>query len=1097
MRGRDGSAALPRPVLVLLGIAALAVIVLSLISAGDESAGRAAAERAAVSAPGVLGAQPGEAALLALASYRLDPSTDREFTMLGVAADEDGIERVIDTGAAQATAAIRTDRLAVVAGSDRVLGVWRLADGALLGRVRTEHPVTAMAEGEETSLIALGDSAGALSLLDLSDPRRPRLRRIYPAENGEPVLALSFSADATTVLALSAAGKVERVRVATGRLVDGFSLREAAGPLPWARNSRGLALTAATFGIEDFAEDEPVTVATADGAVARVRLARKQGETVLRAGIAPGRVTSIALEPYEGPRTALATTGGLVNLDSHEDEPRIERGPPVTGVAIDYQNHLWLGSGEGVSMGPAYSGWSERPPAGRPVIRLIGSSAGLLAIYPHGVVSLLGRRSTGLSLPDVSTTTVASFGDHGELLTSEGYDANHIERLWTRRPGHTEVHGELVRSPKLSSYEPDPSWWETEDEEEGGLYVNDAVIDDGMVAVGGQDPTGEAVVLAWDRRSGKPLRRLPLGIGEIEAAVPSIVTNLVLIPGKHMIAAYSTVQQLVAIWSTDSWRQLAAVPVGQVGDLSLSPDESTLLATGTAAEEAEPPGRGAKLIFIDVEDGSVRDEVSGPGLLRAAWSPDGSRIATIDEEGRLELRSAGGKPDLAPPVRFDSQPTALAWRPDGRAIAVGLDSGSVALVDAETGVSTPQLPAEANLKPLRLSWSPDGRFLAASTGTEEEQPEPGPARLWTLAAPRLERRMCELAGTSLDPSTWQEVLGDDVPARPLCRMRREDRRDAADEGSGIGRTAVAYSSDGSVFAADWDGQVARIGSVDDESFEPLAFRWSGDDMAWGSPGRIDVFVPGESRPRWWPCPCDGFAWRGGKLIALEDEGRALLEISPDRLRPRRIPLAAPVGSYPRLLGVVGGKAVVSGYVGEPSRATPSTLYLVGPAGGVSKVPGTTPGVVSYPSAASGRTLAFVASLSGGVCYTTTKVGVLRLGRDGRPRVEYPPMPGGERYEIVRSLQLEQDETVSAAIAPLGCRDNEALDREPEATRYELRGRRWVATEGRGGDVQAAGSGSAVLGTSEDSREGAQLRLLPADGEALAIAQDVDEMGGRP
>ncbi len=1095
MAKRGRSTVLPKPVLFLLAAGALVTIVMLLVSGGD-AAGEAA-DRAAVAASGLAATQPREAALLSLASYRLDPSIAGEFAMLNAAADEGGVERVIDTGHREATAALRTERLTLVATGDGMLGVWRSSDGAPLGTIRTGQPIVAMAESERTRLVATVDDVGEVGLLDLSDPRGPRFHRLHSPARPERMLGLSFSSEATSIYTLSASGEVERLGVATGRRSARFSLRDAGGQLPWADEPSTLRLSAATFDIEEYSDTEPVVVATGDGAVARVDLKARQGETLMRAGIAPGPVTEIAVEPYEGPHVALATASGLVDLDTRQDDPQVELGEAVTGVAFDYGNHLWHGSALGVVASPSYSGWSEQPPAGGPVDSILAAPAGPVAIYPHGFVALLGRLDAGLALPDVSTTTLAAFGSQGELLTSEGYDANHIEHLWTRRPGHALVKGELVHSPKLRSYEPDPDWWP--DAEEGsGLYVNDGAIDDEFVAIGGQDPTGEAVVLVWDRRSAQPLRRLALDIGEVEGA-PSIVTGVLLLPGKHLLAAYSTVQQLVAIWSTDTWRQVAAVPVGEVGDLSLSPDEETILATHTAGEEAEPPGSGAKLVFVDSDAGRVRDEVAAPGLIRAAWSPDGSRIATLDEDGRFGLRSADGEPERGSTVQFDRQPTALAWRPDGRTVAVGLESGGIAMVDVARSAATSELPAGGALTPLSLSWSPDGRFLAAVTATEDEPPDPGPARIWTLDAPRLERRMCQLAGGPLASAVWRQVAGDEVSPRPLCPRPRQIWQGGAAAASRLAAPAIAYRSDSGFFAADWAGRKAWIGSVDPESIYSPTIRWSGEAMAWETEGRLDVLLPGGSRSRWWACPCEGFGWRGREVVALEAEGRALLEFRPGQARPRRRSLNAPVGSYPRLIGVLGEKAVLAGYLGEPTRATPNALYLATPAGEVRRVPGTVPGIVGPPSVsdpAAGK-LAFVASLSGGACYTRSKIGVLALDRGGRPRVEYPKMPGEERYEIVRSLQVAPDGAVGATIAPIGCSDEGGFEREPDGKRYLLRGGAWVATDERGGDIQESNAGLAILDPAPDSTEGAPLRLRPGDGAPFVLAPDVDEMTVRP
>jgi hypothetical protein len=87
-----------------LGVA----LILALLLLGNGGGGRDRASilsrRAEALAPSYLAERPGEAARLALAGYRLDPSVEGELSMASVAADSARVRRVIETGARQVVA---------------------------------------------------------------------------------------------------------------------------------------------------------------------------------------------------------------------------------------------------------------------------------------------------------------------------------------------------------------------------------------------------------------------------------------------------------------------------------------------------------------------------------------------------------------------------------------------------------------------------------------------------------------------------------------------------------------------------------------------------------------------------------------------------------------------------------------------------------------------------------------------------------------------------------------------------------------------------------------------------------------------------------
>ncbi|MCP3164289.1 WD40 repeat domain-containing protein [Myxococcus qinghaiensis] len=189
------------------------------------------------------------------------------------------------------------------------------------------------------------------------------------------------------------------------------------------------------------------------------------------------------------------------------------------------------------------------------------------------------------------------------------------------------------------------------------------------------------------------------------------------------------------------------------------------------------------------------------------WSPDGTLLAAVDgsvstpgvlrvwdaTQGRVKRLTAA-----VAPARFSS----VAWKPgSGAVLAVGLSTGSVAVLDAVTGVTLREWPVQAgNVR--ALAWSPDGTRLATATDANKEvhfwNPTTGERAGQTLTAvDKVHRlawspdgvRIAMQAGTL---SRWVEfhAVGTQGPEELLP--------DAA---------GFAWSPDGARFAAGFQGEV--------------------------------------------------------------------------------------------------------------------------------------------------------------------------------------------------------------------------------------------------------------------------------------------------
>ena len=235
--------------------------------------------------------------------------------------------------------------------------------------------------------------------------------------------------------------------------------------------------------------------------------------------------------------------------------------------------------------------------------------------------------------------------------------------------------------------------------------------------------------LGWLRVSLEAIRKA----GEIELAEDLRNEALACLAGSDMefkkpgIAVGSP---LVPI-TFGSDHQIAALAVGDDRIEVRSHPENQLLA-GLQSDfllkgcELEFGGEGDRYLLVAssgteraqthfaVYDWAAKKSVIGPLLISHHaydFSPDDKGVVIGRIDYSLGFWDWNGR-EVRPPLQLAGNPKALSVRPDGKQIALSLEeegSGRLSIIDATTGALIDERPG---FSPICLSWGPSGRFLA-------------------------------------------------------------------------------------------------------------------------------------------------------------------------------------------------------------------------------------------------------------------------------------------------------------------------------------------------------------------------------------------------
>jgi WD40 repeat protein len=230
----------------------------------------------------------------------------------------------------------------------------------------------------------------------------------------------------------------------------------------------------------------------------------------------------------------------------------------------------------------------------------------------------------------------------------------------------------------------------------------------------------EGIVLVWDLEKQK----LVPPHGHLDR-----VRDITFLQGGKVLATVSA-DRTMRLWDAATGKELHRVGGRPQGVTRIAPlkGATELVMTG---------GDHTIRVYDTVRNQELHRFPVKEGLYRAVPSPDGSVVAVVLSDG-LQLRDARKGTVLGSKLPHPGSIWGMAFRPDGKVVAVGINGGSVYLWDVATGKLLRVLEGGTGTA-ASLAFSPDGMLLAAGYGDQR-------IRLWEPATGKRLRELTRHTG---------------------------------------------------------------------------------------------------------------------------------------------------------------------------------------------------------------------------------------------------------------------------------------------------------------------------------------------------------------
>jgi WD40 repeat protein/tRNA A-37 threonylcarbamoyl transferase component Bud32 len=197
--------------------------------------------------------------------------------------------------------------------------------------------------------------------------------------------------------------------------------------------------------------------------------------------------------------------------------------------------------------------------------------------------------------------------------------------------------------------------------------------------------------------------------------------------------ASGAVDHTLVLWETSEWRPLQSFTDlgGTVRQLAFSPDSKLLVTAGRGNHQVRlwdiVPGGSKELPHPSARLRQVLRGHAGD-VLAVAFSPDGRRLATGGDDGRMTVWDAATGKEIYSLAKIYDYVLHVDFSPGGDLLAVsGGNSPAVKLCDAATGRVRRTLEGHSGQVVNQLAFSPDGKRLASAGGDRD-------VIIWDVAA---------------------------------------------------------------------------------------------------------------------------------------------------------------------------------------------------------------------------------------------------------------------------------------------------------------------------------------------------------------------------